>query len=348
MDNIEVTIGFPVYNVERYVEKSLLSALEQDFHLPYEILVIDDCGTDKSMEIVRNLQSEHPKGDIIRIVRHEQNKGLGSSRNTVIDNAKGKYLLFLDSDDWFDVQTLSKLYAKSKETNSDVTVGSIKDIDEKTLEETTWINPDLFVERKGAGAYIASRGLASPKVTYWNKLFLTDFVRRSNMYCTNPILEDVIPDFRAKALSTRVAMISDVTLFYNVREGSIMRDLWNDKKHNDKAVANYIDIIKRIQSMVRDEFRDVDGIYDMYFAALLNAFGIMNAAGIKKDYPQIAEIEGDFMNLIPSFHSLYSRNARLVYLLMKGRKQTIESFCRCYEFACTKTGRVVKLILGKL
>ena len=100
--------------------------------------------------------------------------------------------------------------------------------------------------------------------------------------------------------------------------------------------------------MVRDEFRDVDGIYDMYFAALLNAFGIMNAAGIKKDYPQIAEIEGDFMNLIPSFHSLYSRNARLVYLLMKGRKQTIESFCRCYEFACTKTGRVVKLILGKL
>lgn len=344
----EVTIGFPVYNVERYVEKSLLSALEQDFSLPYEILVIDDCGNDCSMEIVQKLQSEHPKGDIIRVIRHEHNKGLGPARNTVIDNAKGKYLLFLDSDDWFGVDALSKLYAKSIETNSDVTVGSIMDIDEKTLEEKMWINPDLFVERKGAGAYIASRGLASPKVTYWNKLFLTDFVRRSNMYCTNPILEDVIPDFRAKALSTRVAMISDVTLFYNVREGSIMRDLWNDKKHNDKAVANYLDIIKRIQTMVRDEFRDVDGIYDMYFAALLNAFGIMNAAGIKKDYPQIAEIEGDFMNLMPSFHSLYSRNARLVYLLMKGRKQTIESFCRCYEFACSKTGRLIKLMLGKL
>ena len=167
------------------------------------------------------------------------------------------------------------------------------------------------------------------------------------MYCTNPILEDVIPDFRAKALSTRVAMISDITLFYNVREGSIMRDLWNDKRHNDKAVANYIDIVKRVKFMVKNDFSSVDGIYDMYFSALLNAFGIMNAAGIKKDYPQLAEIEGDFMDYIPGFHSLYSRNARLVYLLMKGRKQTIESFCRCYEFACTKLGRFIKLLLAK-
>lgn len=344
----EITIGFPVYNVEKYVEKSLRSALDQDFRLPYEILIIDDCGTDNSMSIVRQIQASHPRGEIIRIIQHEHNKGLGPARNTVIDNAAGKYLLFLDSDDWLSLDALSKLYSKSIETKSDVVVGSIMDINEKTFEEKLWINPDLFIEREGAGAYIASRGLASPKVTYWNKLFLTEFVRHNDLHCTNPILEDVIPDFRAKALSTKVAMISDVTLYYNVREGSIMRDLWNDRKHNDNAVTNYIDIVKRIQFMVKEEFQEVDGIYDMYFAALLNAFGIMNAAGIKKDYPQIAEIEGDFMHFIPNFHSLYSRNARLVYLLMKHRKQTIESFCQCYEFACTKIGRLIKLLIASI
>lgn len=55
----QVTVGIPVFNVEKYVEKALISALEQDFVLPYEILVVDDCGTDSSMDIVRHIVKTH-------------------------------------------------------------------------------------------------------------------------------------------------------------------------------------------------------------------------------------------------------------------------------------------------
>lgn len=93
-NNLEITIGIPVYHVEKYIEKSLKSALNQDFKLPYEIIVVDDRGTDGSMELVKQIVESHERGEIVRIIRHEENKGLGEARNTIIRNAKGKYLFF--------------------------------------------------------------------------------------------------------------------------------------------------------------------------------------------------------------------------------------------------------------
>ena len=62
----DISIGMPVYGVERYIRKSILSVLEQSIECDIEVLVIDDCGTDHSMDIIREYQASHPKGDIIR------------------------------------------------------------------------------------------------------------------------------------------------------------------------------------------------------------------------------------------------------------------------------------------
>ena len=107
---ITVTIGFPVYNVEQFVEKSLLSALNQDFSYDYEIIVVDDCGKDHSMRIVNNIKECHPKGHIINIIRQTQNKGVAEARNAVIRQAAGKYIFFLDSDDYISKGCLTTLY----------------------------------------------------------------------------------------------------------------------------------------------------------------------------------------------------------------------------------------------
>ena len=92
----KVTIGFPVYNVEKYVYKSLESILAQDFD-DYEVIVVDDCGTDRSMETILELKETHSKGNHVRIIKHEQNKGLAEARNTAIKNARSKYIFFLYS-----------------------------------------------------------------------------------------------------------------------------------------------------------------------------------------------------------------------------------------------------------
>ena len=69
-----VTIGIPVYNVEPYIEKCLLSVLGQTYD-NLEILVIDDLGTDNSMQMVADLQNSHPRGAELKIIRHEKHQG---------------------------------------------------------------------------------------------------------------------------------------------------------------------------------------------------------------------------------------------------------------------------------
>ena len=103
MNSPLVSIGIPVYNVEPYIEKCLLSVLNQTYQ-NLEILIVDDLGTDKSMDVVAGLQQSHPFGNCIKIIRHPENRGLGEARNTVIENAEGKYLYFVDSDDVIDAE----------------------------------------------------------------------------------------------------------------------------------------------------------------------------------------------------------------------------------------------------
>ena len=91
MVEYEVTIGIPVYNAEKYIRLAMDSALAQTFN-DIEFLVIDDCGTDSSVDIVREYQQTHPRGKDIRIVRQPQNGGLGRARNRIIDEAQGIYL----------------------------------------------------------------------------------------------------------------------------------------------------------------------------------------------------------------------------------------------------------------
>ena len=89
MDNPLVSIGIPIYNVELYIEKCLNSVFAQTY-MNLEVLAIDDCGQDKSMDIVYDLHKTHPRGAILKIIKHEFNKGLGKARNTAINNASGK------------------------------------------------------------------------------------------------------------------------------------------------------------------------------------------------------------------------------------------------------------------
>ena len=68
-----ITIGIPVYNAEAYVEKCLLSALSQTYK-NLEIIIVDDCGTDQSMQIVEKLKMSHGNGGLIRIIKHPHKK----------------------------------------------------------------------------------------------------------------------------------------------------------------------------------------------------------------------------------------------------------------------------------
>lgn len=94
------TVVIPLYNKENYVEDTLRSVLAQTF-ADYEVLIIDDCSTDNSLNVVTPYLSEK-----VRLISHQKNSGLSASRNTGIRNAGAQWITFLDADDTWKPQLL--------------------------------------------------------------------------------------------------------------------------------------------------------------------------------------------------------------------------------------------------
>ena len=94
-----------VYNQEDLIIKALESIPKRD---DIEILICDDCSTDKTLELITKYKEEHPDLNI-RIIRNEENKGLGYTKNKLYDNASGEYISELDSDDYYYTEEFNKV-----------------------------------------------------------------------------------------------------------------------------------------------------------------------------------------------------------------------------------------------
>ena len=102
---VEISIVMPIYNSEEYLDLAVNTILNQSFK-DFELICIDDGSIDGSLFILRKLAS---KDDRITIITQD-NQGAGAARNAGLDMSRGKYVLFLDSDDFFDENLLKNLY----------------------------------------------------------------------------------------------------------------------------------------------------------------------------------------------------------------------------------------------
>ena len=99
---ILVSIIIPAYNCEKYIRQSIDSALAQD--VPLEVIILNDCATDGTEDVIKT----YLKDPCIRYVKNEKNLGVAKTRNRGVRLACGKYVAFLDSDDWWEPGKLSK------------------------------------------------------------------------------------------------------------------------------------------------------------------------------------------------------------------------------------------------
>lgn len=121
-----VSVIIPVYNVEKYINRTLESVFKQTYK-DIEIVLVDDRSTDSSAEIIRNIQKTHPE---VVYYLQPQNMGAGYARNKSLELAHGQYVAFLDSDDeWMPGKTVKQLELM-KEKNSPFSYGAIEMIDE--------------------------------------------------------------------------------------------------------------------------------------------------------------------------------------------------------------------------
>lgn len=263
-----VSIGMPIYNVEPYVERSLTSVLEQTYS-NIEILAIDDCGTDHSMNIVNYLMSEHQNGNMIKIIHHECNKGLGEARNSVINNAKGKYIYFIDSDDYIEKDTISLMVNEAERFSADVVHTVARTVYYKTgiIEQNFPEQPYRVLRGKDEFAkYVCQDIRRHVSFTSWNILFSTDFLRLNNLHFYSVICEDILFFSDYYPLVKTAVLMPDVTYNYLIREGSIMGNMKRDKIPANgirkwfEANLIMLDHAKRIKTSV---------FYDVHCAKLL-------------------------------------------------------------------------------
>ncbi len=254
--NWKVTIGMPVFNVANYIAASLTSALEQDMD-GIEILAIDDCGTDASMEIIRQMQATHPRGNSIRIIRHDTNSGVAEARNTIIREARGKYIFFLDSDDTISSSAISTLYHTAETEEAELTYGSsiVREMDGK--EYPYFVLPrETFSGRYALVNYIYSDLRQNIPYHVWNILFLTSFLHDNGF--SFPLFrtgEDVLFNDAVQPKVTKAVLLPNITYYYQKRPYSLMRFQARDTINVQEAhnSINYSEMQKGLCLQLRNE-----------------------------------------------------------------------------------------------
>lgn len=250
---MKISIIIPVYNVEEYIERCILSVINQTY-TNIEIIIINDCTPDKSMEIIAKIVEEKEIKNI-NIIHHDENKGLSGARNTGIDNSTGNYILFLDSDDELPVDAVSNLAHNISSQKPDFIIGKVittgSDM-EFNLDSDNSIVEGYDIFR----AYLASRLY----VMAWNKLVNRDFLIRNNLYFIEGIIhEDIIWFFNLTHCSRKMITCPFYTYIYHIRKASIsqtvkeknIRDLLFSFKYiNDKLSDIYYEHKEYILSYI--------------------------------------------------------------------------------------------------
>lgn len=184
MKNPKVSVIIPVYNAEKYLVKCLNSVVCQTLK-DIEIICVDDGSTDKSLEILNDYAKKDSRFKIIR----QQNLFAGAARNNGIKNAAGKYLVFWDSDDFFEADALSVMYSKCEKYGADICLCAAccynsesgkKSIDESFLKKR-FLPRKRFFSKDTHGKYIFNIASNVP----WQRMFLASFVRENGLEFQN-------------------------------------------------------------------------------------------------------------------------------------------------------------------
>lgn len=217
---MDISVIIPIYNVKDYVLDCLHSVANQTKKNGVECILVDDRGTDNSMEIADKFVSSYNGMIDFRIYHHDKNKGLSAARNSGIREAKGKYLYFLDSDDTIYPNCLNIMFDSAEKYDADLVQGSY-DSDVPYMEQFSKHSLPLFSDNHpfikrtlldyDVNPVMAQNRLVKKNIIMDNNLFFKDGIIHEDHYWTF---------FLAKVIN-RICFIKDKTYYYRQTIGSI-------------------------------------------------------------------------------------------------------------------------------
>lgn len=220
---IRLSFVIPVYNGERYLPQLIESLFHQDIpEDEYEMLFVDDGSTDSSVALINSFVGKH-KG--VRIVCHSRNSRLATTCNTGLDNARGKYLWFVDQDDRIEQNCLGKMLQQVENQDLDLFLFNYKRIDQcgnlidapKVFGDVPVTRGKIFVD-----AYFPNSICYYLLGYRWRVLFSRDYmIRHGIRFIDGMMYDDTTILIKSILNSDRLASVSDAYYYYRINENSI-------------------------------------------------------------------------------------------------------------------------------
>lgn len=289
-----ISVIIPVHNSDKYLNECLDSIINQTYE-NLEIIVIDDSSTDKSKEIILN----YANSDKRILYFYKEFKSAGKTRNFGIDVAKGKYISFIDSDDYIDVTMIEKLHAAIKKNDSFsgtlqlymVIDGEIKHYS-RTLEEQML--------------------LKLPNV--WSRLYNKSIIDKYNIRFSDAIIGEDL-EFNCKLLlcNNHASYINEALNYYRIHSSSSFR-----KNNNNLAILKSLDGINDFATDKNNAFVEFVNIVNVFRTAKI-IISLGDYDDLKKIFNYLIErfpnwkencyISNNYYKELDSFHKLVNEKS---------------------------------------
>lgn len=248
-----ITIAVPIYNSERYLKFCIESIINQSYE-KLDILLINDGSTDNSLQICKEYAEKDKR---IRIITQE-NKGTGYSRNVAIHYSKGKYITFVDSDDFIDCEYVKKLYLMCKEYNTDISIVNFYDTKDYSFRNNGEFNKKSLLSNIDVLKKLLEGNnclYVLPCCKLYKKILFTD---NHIVYPENIIAEDEAVTYKLIYYAKNI-VISSERLYYYVfnKEGKSKRrfdifNLYNLKAYKERYLffKNHNEDLLTVKSLI--------------------------------------------------------------------------------------------------
>lgn len=237
---VKVSVIIPVYNVEKYLEQCLDSIIHQTLE-EIEIICVDDGSTDNSLNILYTYQKKDNRIQVIE----QKNQYAGVARNNGIKAAKGKYVIFLDSDDFFETNMLESMYNQAEKDNSDVTICGWKAYNNLTEQVVKYhtINKKYINLSPFKPSEVATELFQICKPNPWTKLINREFFLFNGLYFEDCICcNDLTCVCLELALARRISVMEDCYVYYRINHTT---SLTANRNKNFSSVIQAINSLEK-------------------------------------------------------------------------------------------------------
>lgn len=230
-----ISVIVPIYNVESYLMSCLDSLLDQTFK-DFEVILVDDGSKDLSGAIADKYAKKDPRFKVI----HQENKGLSGARNTGLKEAKGLYISFLDSDDYFHPDFLNLMFQTAENEQTDIVFCKLQHTKELYQGNLPALKLSQFKTKryfKPFEDFLTRKELATQVcIKLYKRETLGDLTFKDGIY-----FEDVLFTTLFMGRAKSAAFLDAPLYYYVANDNSIMRTSYNEKK-----VMSYVTVIKEI------------------------------------------------------------------------------------------------------